>query len=329
MKLPTSFLLSSALLAPSVLLAACGDQGDPSSAGDGDGGESGGGKEGETEAGDWDEDGDPKDREITLSFRAQVGDEQFACGATYTDQGSTRIAVTPQDFRLYVSEIVFITESGAEAPMKLEDRPPFQAPEVALLDFEDGSAGCRNGNAALNTEITGTVATDEVLVSVVFSAAVPKSLNHRDPAELPDPLQAGGMTWGWLFGYKFIVAELAAIATPLEGDEAGAGVFHLGSTGCDNTPAEGGAGGIGPDLVAPPTIECDHQNRPRIRLNGFSPDDVIVADIGAMMSGADLSINSSCHSGGPACGGYFDSVGLDFATGEPDDDQSAFRVEPR
>jgi hypothetical protein len=187
----------------------------------------------------------------------------------------------------------------------------------------------------MNALVTGTVP-DGTYSGVVFSLSVPEELNHEDPAKLPDPLQAGGMTWSWLFGYKFVRAELISTAK-VSGDKLpGGGLFHLGSTGCDNTPdgAEGGAGGeggaAGPDAGAPPTVACSKPNRPEIRLDDFSPeDDVIVADIGAMMETSDLSIASSCHSGEASCAPYFSSVGLDFSTGDVLDDQTVFRVESK
>jgi hypothetical protein len=135
------------------------------------------------------------------------------------------------------------------------------------------------------------------------------------------------MTWGWLFGYKFVRAEMASTTPP------GVGVFHLGSIGCDNTPeGQGGAGGEGgapqSNPGAPPTTTCSQPNRPEIHLTGFDPSsDVIVADIGAMMAGVDLSAESMCHGMGDACGPLMESVGLN-EMGELSS-QSAFRIEAR
>ncbi len=265
---------------------------------------------------------------VTLKFRAQVGDELFACGEKYADQGSSEVEVTPQDFRFYVSAVRLISSDGDEVPVTLDARSPWQSPEVALLDFEDGTGSCKNGNVQLNATITGTVPEGEYS-GVVLSTAVPLDLNHADPTTLPAPLQAGGMTWGWLFGYKFIRAELLATAAPVGEAAPGAGIFHLGSTGCDNTPkGEGGEGGSGPHHSGPPTVDCGKQNRNEIRLEDFDVEsDVIVADIGAMMADTDLSVASMCHSGGDSCDGYFESVGVDFASGDALENQTTFRIE--
>jgi uncharacterized repeat protein (TIGR04052 family) len=346
-------ILPLTFLALPLLSSACGDKDETSGDGDGDGDQHGDGDDdhdhgdgdvgdgdgdvGDGDVGDGDAgDGDASDGDeipVTLTFRAQVGDELFECGETYEAQGSTEVEVTPQDFRFYVSDVRLIDDEGNEVPVTLDARSPWQSPDVALLDFEDGTAGCSNGNAPTNVTVTGTVP-DGDYIGVAFSPAVPLELNHEDPATLPAPLQAGGMTWGWLFGYKFIRAEVAATASPDAGKDPGSGVFHLGSTGCDNASEQGGggaggAGGAGPDYGSPPTVECARQNRAEIRFDdGFSPsEDVIVADIGALMREADLSIASGCHSGGEYCDDYFESVGLDFETGAQLEEQTAFRIE--
>ncbi len=320
MKLRNFLIFTSIALVP-VSLGACSDD-NSDATGDGHGGAQGDGDGGAQGDGD----GNIPTKSVTLNFRAQVGDELFECGETYEKQGSSEVEVTPQDFRFFVSEVRLIDEDGDEVPVSLETRSPWQSPTVALLDFEDGSAGCKNGNKVMNAKVTGSIPEGDY-VGVVFSTAVPLDLNHEDPATLPDPLQAGGMTWGWLSGYKFIRAELAATAEPKKGEDPGVGVFHLGSTGCDNTPAQGD-GGAGPNRGAPPTVECAQQNRNEIRLEeGFSlQDDVIVADIGAMMKTTDLAQKSQCHSSGESCSGFFESVGLDFQTGDQLDQQMVFRI---
>lgn len=128
---------------------------------------------------------------MTLTFRGQVGDESFVCGEEYGGQGSAGTRVTPRDFRFYVSDLRLMTADGAEVPVTIAERSPFQASGVALLDFEDGTEGCADGNAALNATIRGAVAADEY-VGVVFSLSVPEELNHGNPVLLhlsPAPIQ--------------------------------------------------------------------------------------------------------------------------------------------
>jgi uncharacterized repeat protein (TIGR04052 family) len=290
---------------------------------------------------------------VTIRFKATVGDAEFACGQVYENQGTTSTTVVPQDLRFFVEGVRLIDADDNEVPVVLDDRAPFQSREVALLDFEDGSADCINGNAELNSTITGKVPPGNY-VGIVFSTAVPEALNHADPTTLPAPLQAGGLSWGWLFGYRFIVAEVKAEAhhggeggaggqgaggghtgaqggahhaagaggaEPGHGPSSPGGLFHLGSIECTNSEE--------PDFNAPPTTACAKQFRNEIRLEGFNlTENVIVADVGALFSDLDLSSENTCHSfAGDACSPLFEAVGLDYATGDRTDGQTFFRVE--
>ena len=293
--------------------------------------------------------------EVTIQFKATVGDKAFACGQVYEGQGTAETTVVPHDLRFFVQQVRLIDADDNEVPLVMDDRPPFQSSEVALLDFEDGSAECANGNSVLNSTIVGKVPPGNY-VGVVFSTSVPEELNHADPTTLPAPLQAGGLTWGWLFGYRFIVAEMMAPAhhggvggAGGQGGEASGGggagfaaggavhqaggagsghhpsspggLFHLGSIECSNSEE--------PNFDAPPTTSCAKQFRNEIRLEGFNPSgSVIVADIGKLFSGVDLSSESTCHSfSGAACPVLFTAVGLDYETGDRTDGQTFFRVE--
>ncbi|MDF3071937.1 MAG: hypothetical protein K0R38_7538 [Polyangiaceae bacterium] len=288
---------------------------------------------------------------VTIRFKAKMGNAEFACGQAYEAQGTVETTVLPQDLRFFVERVRLIDADDNEVPVVLDDRAPFQSKEVALLDFEDGSAACINGNTELNSTITGKVPPGNY-VGIVFSTAVPEHLNHADPTTLPAPLQAGGLSWGWLFGYRFIVAEV--VAQPHHGGEGGAG----GHGGAGATAAEGGghhdagAGGAdsghGPSIAgglfhlgsiecsnseeanfnAPPRTACAKPFRNEIRLEGFNArQNVIVADVGALFSDVDLSSESTCHSfGGAACPTFFKAVGLDYATGDRIHGQTFFRV---
>jgi hypothetical protein len=130
------------------------------------------------------------------------------------------------------------------------------------------------------------------------------------------------MTWGWLYGFKFVKAELGA--TVAVGDAgANVGLIHLGSTGCDNS-VDGGE----PDFGGPPKTTCTNQNRNEIRLTGFDPTArAIVADIGAIFAKTDLSMNQQCHSAGAACPGMFEALGVNVTTGAKLNTQTVYRPE--
>ncbi|HVV17289.1 MAG TPA: MbnP family copper-binding protein [Polyangia bacterium] len=267
-------------------------------------------------------DADGGTRAVTLHFKATVGTAAFACGTTYQNQGTTGVSVRPRDFRFYVQSVRLISASGQEVPLALDVRSPWQTADLALLDFEDGTADCVDGNADMNSTITGTVPAG-TYTGIVFSNGVPDALNHADPLTLPAPLQAGAMTWGWLYGFKFVKAELGATAAPVGDAGAGLGLAHVGSIGCDNS-ADGGS----PDFNAPPTVVCSQANRNEIRLTGADPTvRSIVADIGAIFAATDLSKDEQCHSEGDACPSMFWSLGLDFATGAQLPTQTVYHFE--
>jgi uncharacterized repeat protein (TIGR04052 family) len=196
---------------------------------------------------------------------------------------------------------------------------------VALLDFENGTAGCANGNAEMNDMITGT-APAGTYTGIEFSNGVPNTLNHADPSTAPAPLQAGGMTWGWLYGYKFVKIELAS-TTPAVGDGgvAGIGLFHLGSVKCDNSVGDGGM----PNFDQPPTVACAFPNRTQVRLTGYQPgSSVIAVDAAQLFVLTDLALDSECHSDDPGtCAPMFAGVGLKFDDGSVLPSQSVYRLE--
>ncbi len=261
---------------------------------------------------------------VSIQFAAKVGTQAFACGTTYMGQGVTSVSVTPQDFRFYVQDVKLIDTAGNDVPVTLETRTPWQTPDVALLDFENGTGACAaEGNSDMNTVVTGSVPPG-TYVGIVFSNGVPDSLDHADPLNAPAPLQPAPMTWGWLYGYKFIKAEFAAKATPAGDAEPGLGLFHLGSTACTNA-TDGGTD----DFTSGPLAACGQPNRNVVRLTGYTlGSSVIVADIGAIFQGEDLSVNNQCHSNGdPSCAITFASAGVNETTGAPLLSQSMYRLE--
>jgi uncharacterized repeat protein (TIGR04052 family) len=262
---------------------------------------------------------------VTIRFKAKVGSEDFRCGMTYNSQGAAGTPAQPADLRLFIDKMSLINDQGVEVPVTFIARTPWQTADVALLDFEDGTGECKNGNPDTNNTITGTVPAGTYR-GLVFSNGVPESLNHGDPTTAPAPLQAGGMTWGWLYGYKFFAAEMVSVSRPDGGADSGVrgvGVFHLGSVGCDNA-VDGGD----PDFNQAPKVACKQANRNLVRLAEFSPlTSTVVVDMGAVFAATNLSEDSQCHSDGPTCASPFASVGLSFETGSRLPSQAAYRVE--
>jgi uncharacterized repeat protein (TIGR04052 family) len=261
---------------------------------------------------------DDAEQEVTLRFRAQVGDAAFACGRVYTDQGSTRQTVTARDLRMFIQDVALIDDAGQEVAVKLDTRDPWQTPDVALLDFEDSSGDCL-GTAETNREITGVVPNGKYR-AVRFSHGVPEQLNHADPKTFPAPLQTPGMSWNWLLGLRFVRIELgtqAAAGVALDTDagaDPGSFSLHVGSTGCAGNQNAG-------------TIRCAKPNRSRVELKDFDLDkSEIVFDVSALLEDSDLSKTVECHSGTPNCESMFRALGVDYATGEPGTEHRAFRL---
>lgn len=146
-------------------------------------------------------------KEVTINFEGWVGQDQFVCGESYDNVGSSEMTITPTDFRFYVSDVALIDENGNATPIELEQDGKWQYENTTLLDFEDGTAACDNGTADINTTIVGTVPEGNY-ESLQFTLGVPKNLNHDDAAIAPSPLNLTSMWWNWQGGYKFLRADL-------------------------------------------------------------------------------------------------------------------------
>jgi uncharacterized repeat protein (TIGR04052 family) len=259
---------------------------------------------------------DDAEQRVRLRFRAQVGNEPFACGQSYAAQGSSNSSVTPRDLRLFVQDVALVDSDGKEVPVKLDTRDPWQTSDVALLDFEDASGECF-ADAETNHEITGVVPKGEYR-ALRFSNGVPEKLNHSDPKTFPAPLQTPSMSWNWLLGLRFMRFEMGTTSAPESDIDAGAdpGSFslHVGSTACAGNQNEG-------------TIRCSKPNRSRIELKDFDlAKSEIILDVGKLLSASDLTKAVECHSGTADCEPLFQAVGIDYATGEASGEQTAYRL---
>ena len=260
-------------------------------------------------------------KEVAIDFEAWVGDEEFACGESYENIGTSQSTVTPTDFRFYVSNITLTDESGNTVPLELEQDGKWQHQNVALLDFEDGTSTCDNGTAEMNTVVVGTVPEGDYQ-SLQFTMGVPEDLNHEDAAIAPTPLNLTSMWWNWQGGYKFLRVDLEtdeAIANlPMSRDRntqaseqpnlfeseegnhsqnthdnhsapghdaeepsSNAYLIHLGSTGCA-------------DSAQSNLFNCANPNRVSVTLEDFNPEDnVVIADLAELLAQSDLAANEA------------------------------------
>jgi uncharacterized repeat protein (TIGR04052 family) len=233
---------------------------------------------------------------VTVRFAAQVNGQPFACGQSYAGVGTTRSTVTPSDYRFYVSAVALVDEAGRAVPVTLAQDGVWQVDDIALLDFENGSGPCRNGTTGLNTEVRGTVPAGRY-VGLRFTLGVPFARNHGDPTVAPSPLNLTAMFWNWQGGYKFVKFDTASggqQSTVSPPDARGGGnasgfSVHLGSTVCAS-----------PSRTESPKAECANPNRVAVAFERFdTAKQTVVADIGALLAGANVDVNAPNTS--PGC----------------------------
>jgi uncharacterized repeat protein (TIGR04052 family) len=254
---------------------------------------------------------------VAIKFRAMVGQQPFTCGSSYEEIGVTHSKITPVDFRFFVHNIRLIDDKGNDVPVQLDQDGQWQADNLALLDFEDGTGPCSNGTTDIHDTVTGQVPAGSYR-GIRFIVGVPFDKNHRDPTTQPSPLNISQMFWVWNVGYKFVRIDLRTTGLPR-------GFFvHLGSTGC--TPNN--------TVLTIPT-SCVNPNRPEVTLEDFDPEhSVIAADLKALLNDSNVDANQSGTSAGcessPSdgdCAPLFHNLGLPFG-GVPSTGQTFFRTEP-
>jgi len=230
-------------------------------------------------------------------------------------------SIEPRDLRFYVSELSLTPSGGASVSLDLEPDPQWQFQDLALLDFEDVTEGCRNGNADIRDRVVALVETallGEGPFDLTFTLGVPFDLNRQNQALAPGPLSLSELFWSWNAGYKFLRAEVLSDGLPQ-------GFFvHLGST--RHSP-EGRA--------TRPATECLDSNPAHVTLEGFAPrQHQVVFDLADLLRESSLGEATEGERGAcmsapdaPSCAGVFRALGLPIA-GEEAEGQQVFRLEP-
>lgn len=182
-------------------------------------------------------------QKVTLRFQGVVGTQPLACGQVYDQVGSSKSRVTVRDFRFFVEDVRLRATDGREVPLQLDEGLPYQSQGVALIDFTTNEAGCQGGEGT-NFVITGSVPAGAYR-GLSFSTAVPQALNHAPPESNPPVLRnAVQAHWGWVPGYRFVMAGLSpAAAHTQDGGVGDAGVGDAGSQG--DAGVDGGSLGDG------------------------------------------------------------------------------------
>ncbi len=263
---------------------------------------------------------EPGPQDVVLTFQAMVSDTAAACGTTYTELGTTAAEAQLADARMFISELQVRDADGAWTDVTLDDSI-WQNAGVALLDFEDATAGCADsGTPEMNDVVTGTVPAGDY-DAVRYRVGLPFALNHVDAGNALPPFNVPGMFWVWQGGFKFVRVDWA-----VTGGEIARWNVHIGSTGCDSSaPTEA------------PSAACARPNTGVLELDGVELNDgaaSIQIDLAALVAGADLMANTAdtapgCMSGPtePAeCGPVFAAVGMDFEAGGCDGECAAQAV---
>ena len=259
---------------------------------------------------------------IALRFRGVVDTAAFQCGTRYANIGTSKASVTASDFRFYVHDVRLVTKQGDTVRVALSPESPWQDRDVALLDFENGTASCANGTPETRDAVF-VMAPPNDYRGVVFALGVPFARNHEDLASAPPPLSLSQLFWAWQSGHKFLRVDLRATAAD---SAATPWVIHLGSTGCTKAT---------PTATGP--AACAHPNRAIVSLPGFDPaKDVVIADLAALLSRADVRRNQPATAAGCMsadadrdCGAIFSSLGLPHPAGTGDDSPRFFRIGQR
>jgi uncharacterized repeat protein (TIGR04052 family) len=251
---------------------------------------------------------------VRVRFSAVVGTSPLVCGQEYKDIGTTKPVIRIADFRFYVSRLRVLRADGSEQPVTLTQDDLWQLDEVALLDFENGTAACANGTEQMRDFVEGHVPPG-TYVGVRFDLGLPFEKNHKEPTLQPSPLNLSRMFWSWNAGYKFLRLDIRSSGQPK------GWMLHLGSTGC--TPA-------GSPTI--PAVACARPNIVTVDLPTFDvASDIVEFDLEALLAGSNVDANTpktgeGCMSGpsDPECGPLLARFGL--ASGEAPTAQTVFRA---
>lgn len=247
------------------------------------------------------------DTPVKLDFVATVAGQPAACGTNYTAMGTTAATVELADARLFLSGIEFQDGNNEWISLQLTEND-WQQGGVALLDFEDGSAGCSDsGNSSLHSRLDGQLPPGDYK-KLRFTVGVPSAKNHVDVSSAATPLDDPSMFWVWRGGYKHLRVDWL-----LEGGDVPRWDIHLGSTAC-----------ISSAPTVAPDSPCGRPNTPTIELELDSLDNTeLTLDLANLLTGSDVLSNGDdtppgCHSApGEAadCTALFATLGLNFDDG--------------
>jgi|GEM_PF-3561868 len=95
---------------------------------------------------------------VEIRFALQAGEQAVSCSQPVAALGTAQSTAQMNDLRFYISNPQSIKPVGEAVAVMLEQDGIWQHANTALLDFEDGTAGCADsGNPELNNVLRGTI----------------------------------------------------------------------------------------------------------------------------------------------------------------------------
>jgi uncharacterized repeat protein (TIGR04052 family) len=275
---------------------------------------------------------DQTPQNVIIRFQAKVGNQPFNCGKSYS-LGKPAIAVTPTDYRFYISNVALVDNNGKAVPLTLRQDGKWQFQNVALLDFENKTEACTNGTSETNSQIVGTIAPG-TYQGLQLTLGVPSKLNHADATLAASPLNLTSLWWNWQGGYKFMRIDLtmpnsmemksiqANAQEPEHHNKQTGFSIHLGSTGCQTSTNNS------------PSGTCVAPNLATMTFPNFDSErNTIVADLALLTANTNLNLNqpntpTGCMSSptDSDCAGIMAALGLPF-NGNPVRSQTFLTVD--
>lgn len=240
--------------------------------------------------------------EYTIKFNPLVSGMPFSCTASYPNIGTTKTTIEPLDFRMYVHDVALVRAGGATEPLTLKADGKWQAMNIALLDFEDGTGTCMTGTTETNFNVVGSAPTQSDYTGVQFTLGVPMDMDHLDSATAAAPLNTPAMWWSWVGGYRYLRIDVQSLQNESWN-------FHLGAMDCV--------------MTSPTDITCKYENQAVVALTTFSGTSATISmDLATLYADSDLDHQvdgvtdqvPGCMSGpgDPECPPLFNKVGLSF-----------------
>ena len=288
--------------------------------------------------------------DIAIPFRVVANNETIRCGETIYGLGLGNTDIKLADARLFIHDILFVTDQNIEIPINLDAGLASQQTNIALLDFrdkietEEGTTEvCAENNTPnsadnphYNDTIHGFVTVDPAytISHIKFTLGVPFQKNHANQSDAIEPLRnpglATGMHWNWQNGYKFAnfdVRPIGGVTRPLDATwSSPKWNLHIGSTGCAIGVSDLNSG------TQPEACLAPNRTIVTLPLTSINWDEIAIEfDYSALVAMSNLAEDNGqapgCMSGGtdPECEHIFEKLGLPWGANEAED-QSVFSI---